>query len=108
MPEELEIRPSDIVYTFFGEYLNSLVQCEIVNIDANIFTFVHKKTTPIKDPDNDVVFTDRENAWKLNYAKFSATPNLPVYNKIKDTLARYPVFYDTNETGYVFSHLLQL
>ena len=45
----------DIVFIYFIEFNGNVLQCEIVNKNNEFFTYVHEKTTPIKNPDTDLM-----------------------------------------------------
>lgn len=91
---------NDILFTYFIIWQDDILQCEIVHTKDCIFTYVHRKTTEIKDPDTDIVFT----------TDFSARPNY--YRNIKRSVDRlskqinsffskYKVFYQDNEVGEI-------
>ena len=52
----------DIMFTYFIEFNGNILQCEIVNKDNEYFTYVHEKTTPIKNPDTDLIIATQRKA----------------------------------------------
>ena len=51
-------RPKDVVANFFIQFDGNILHGEIVVTDTSYFMFVHPKTTPIKDEDTDIVYTN--------------------------------------------------
>ena len=54
----IKFKKSDIIFIFFIQFDDALLQCEVVNVDDMYFLFIHEKTTPLKHPDTDIVFND--------------------------------------------------
>ena len=62
---ELDIHPhltkryksNEIMFIYFVVYEEYTLQCEVVQTGDEVFTFVHEKTTEIKNPDDDLIFT---------------------------------------------------
>ena len=50
-------RPKDVMFTYFIQLEDTLLQAEIIQLDVQIFTYIHRKTTPLKDENMDVLFT---------------------------------------------------
>lgn len=101
----VKFSPKDIVFTFFVVFSGDTLQCEVVNIDNLSFVFVHRKTTELKDPDKDLVFSpdfDPRPNWKRKITK-------PVTN-IEKRIARYfmtdKVYYQDNEIGEIMRNYL--
>ena len=63
---ELDIHPhlpreyndENIVYKFFVVFNDQIIQCEVLEFDDCSFIYCHRKTTPIKKPENDLIFSD--------------------------------------------------
>ncbi|MCS5737095.1 phage DNA encapsidation protein, partial [Herbiconiux daphne] len=50
-------QPKNIEFIYFIDFDNQLYQCEIVSIGEEFFTFIHEKTTPIQNPNKDLIFS---------------------------------------------------
>ena len=50
-------KPKDVVYNYFIEFDGELLQCEVVSANDSLFTFVHRKTTPLKNIEYEMVYT---------------------------------------------------
>ena len=98
-------KPKNVLFTYFIEFDRELLQCEIVQIDNICFTFIHRKTTPLKHPDTDLVFTTRFDA-RPNYRRKLTRPNLPIEKMIVEFFATDKIFYQDNEVGELVRNYL--
>lgn len=96
----------DILFTYFIRFDDQVLQCEIIAKDNNVFTYIHAKTTPIKDENKDVIYQ----------VDPSPKPNiknnlLQHTNKLETIIASYfvrkKVFYQSNEIGEVVSNFIK-
>lgn len=101
----IKYRPADIVFTYFIKFDGSVLQCEIINRDGNAFTFIHPKTTPLKDAQHDLIY-DTEYHAAPNYRRRITKPVLPVEKKIAYFFQTDKVFYSDNETGEIVRNYL--
>lgn len=101
----------DIRFTYFIVYLDKVLQCEIVQKrDKNKrydFTFVHQKTTELKNPDSDLIFDNHESALinhshKINQGKHKAKAVEKILSYFNNDL----VFYSDNETGEIMRNYI--
>ena len=69
----IKFKPKDIKFTYFILFDGGTYQCEIIQKDDITFTFIHVKTTELKDPDNDLIYTFEHNP-KMNYNRSIFTP----------------------------------
>lgn len=95
----------DILFTYFIEFDTALLQCEIVSKDGNYFTYIHEKTTPIKDPDNDLIYTQRFDP-RPNYKRKITKPRTELEKKITEFYVKDKIFYQDNEIGEVVRNYL--
>lgn len=111
---EMEIYPhcpikyehKHIMFEYFINFDGELLHAEVIEKDGCLFTFIHKKTTPLQDPDHDLIFDTVRNA-KPNYAQNILKPVNKLHKKIYDILRSDKVFYSDNETGEVMRNYLQ-
>lgn len=98
---------SDIVFTYFIEFNENILQCEIVNKGNEFFTYIHEKTTPIKNPDSDLIYSLNHNE-KGNYKRRLLSTATPLERKIAMFYAQEKVFFQNNEIGEVVrNYILQ-
>lgn len=98
-------KPKNVLFTYFIEFDDSLLQCEIVQVDDVCFTFIHRKTTPLKNPDNELIFSTRYDA-RVNWRRKITKPHMGVERKIVEFFATDKVFYQDNEVGEIIRNYL--
>lgn len=111
---ELDIHPhltrryksSDIMFIYFILYEEYTLQCEVIQVDNEVFTFVHEKTTEIKNPDTDLVFTT-EITSKPNYRVGILKPRDKMGEKIAYFYKHNLVFYQSNEIGEILTNYVK-
>lgn len=97
----VKLRPADTIANFFIDYDGELLHGEIISLDTGNFIFIHQKTTPIKDEDEDIVYTARpDERWNYKTCLTKQTDKLSVF--IMRCLRENKIFYSTNEVGEVF------
>lgn len=99
--------PKNIMFTYFIDFNDSLYQCEIINKDANVFTYIHEKTTPIKNPDKDIIYTLDYNP-KINYNVNILKPLNDYQNKITWFFTHNRVYYQNNNVGDAINNYLKI
>ena len=99
--------PKNIMFTYFIDFNDSLYQCEIINKDANVFTYIHEKTTPIKNPDKDIIYTLDYNP-KINYNVNILKPLNDYQTKITWFYTHDRVYYQNNNVGDAINNYLKI
>lgn len=97
--------PKHIKFTFFIIYDTEILQCEVVNADGNTFLFVHRKTTPLKNPDKDLIYKE-DYDYRKNYRRNIYKPFSAREEKLLTLIKREKVFYQDNETGEIFKNYI--
>jgi len=97
----------DVDYIFFIEFSDNIYQCSIVTINSNCFIYIHLKTTPIKDLDNDLIYS-LEHSHKLNYNRSVYKPVNKLQNRIKWFFTNDKVFYQSNDVGDAIKNYLKI
>ncbi len=101
----VKYRPKDVMFTYYIDFSDTLLQCEIVSCDNNRFTFIHRKTTPIKDPDNSIIYTPDYHPGP-NYKRKITKPTSGIERKIAEFYMKDKIFYSDNEVGEVVRNYL--
>lgn len=96
----VKYKPKEILFTYFIQFDGNLLQCEIVQHDKMLFTFIHRKTTPLKDEENDFVF-DTEYSAKPNISRRITRPVNNIEKRILLFFTKEKVFYQDNEVGEI-------
>lgn len=98
---EVRYRPKDVVQNFFVEFEEELLHGEIISLDSGPFIFMHRKTTPIKNEERDIVYTTRSNErWNYRMCLTKHSDKLSLF--IIQCIRENRIFYSSNEVGEVF------
>lgn len=103
----VKYRPCDIQFTYFICFNGQVYQCEIIEVKGVPFTFIHDKTTPIKDTDNDLIYTLEYNP-KLNYRRNILKPLTKLEERILWFYKSDRVFYQDNTVGDAIHNYLKI
>lgn len=103
----------DIKYQFFIDFEGYILHCEIIykKTDKNgknnpcYFLFVHQKTTPIKEDEKAIIYTQTPNP-KPNYRCRLTRATSRIEKRILQFFFKDKVFYSDNETGEVMRNYL--
>lgn len=98
-------KTTDIKFMYFIEFNRDLLQCEIINVNNIWFTYVHRKTTPIKDEKNDLIFSS-EYKPEYNHRRRISKPFDNLGKKIYWYYLADKVFYQDNTVGEVMRNYL--
>lgn len=101
----VKYKPNEILFTYFIEFSGDLLQCEVIQHEDTCFTFIHRKTTPLKDTDNDIIYTP-EFSERPNYKRKITKPTNPLEKKIAEHYIKDKVFYSDNEVGEIVRNYL--
>lgn len=97
--------PKHVKFTYFILYDEQLLQCEVVRQKNIQFTFIHRKTTPLKNTDKDLIYTPDYNP-KHNYIRRIDTPINDLTRKIWSMFVTEKVYYQDNDVGEVVRNYL--
>lgn len=97
--------PAEVVYTYFIEFSGDLLQCEIVCHDDLYFTFIHRKTTELKHPETDLIYSTEFNP-RPNYRRNITRPMSTLEKKIVEHFKKDKIFYSDNEVGEIVRNYL--
>ena len=101
----VKYRPKDVVYNFFVQFEEEVLHGEIVSLDSGPFIFLHRKTTPIKDETEDIVYTTKpDERWNYRMCLTKHSDKLSLF--ILKCIRENRVFYSTNEIGEVFRNYI--
>lgn len=99
-------KPKEIVGNFFVDFDHELLHGEIIAPRiGSPFVFVHRKTTPIQDEINDIVYSQIPSHLRTHRIGFRG--NSDNYSKfISKCIQENRVFYATNEVGEIFRNYI--
>ena len=93
-------RSSDVVFNYFIIWEGEILQADIIIDELSFYTYIHRKTTEIKNPDSDIIYQldpDKRNNYHKNFKK----PTDNISKKIYDQFKAYKVFFQDNEVGEI-------
>lgn len=105
---ELDLHPhlprdytdENVVYKFFILFNDQLLQCEVLEFDDCCFIYCHRKTTPIRHPDEDLIFSEEYDPRPNHIRNIRRTDN-----KVAMTIAKFfrndQVYYQDNDVGEI-------
>lgn len=96
----------EVVFIYFIEFDDELLQCEVINQNEGCFTFIHRKTTPIKDEDSDILFSNKIHSQRPNMRRRLTMPYDKIGEKIYSFYKNDKVFYQSNDVGEVVRNYL--
>lgn len=98
----------DIVFIYFIRYQDQLLQCEIIIKGKYNFTFVHPKTTPLQNPEKDIIFdTEASPLFNMSRKLNQGMNRNRLTRKILSYYENDKVFFSDNETGEVLRNYVQ-
>lgn len=102
----IKYKPKDVFFTYFILFNDNIYQAEIVFKDDVTFTFIHEKTTPLQNPDRDLIYTLEYNP-KMNYNRSIYKPKNKVQHKILWYFNNDMVYYQDNNVGNAIANYLK-
>lgn len=101
----VKYKPSEVLFTYFIEFAGDMLQCEIVQHEDMLFTFIHRKTTELKHPESDYIYTTGFSP-KPNVMRKITKPHSELEKKIAWFYQNDKVFYSDNEVGEIVRNYL--
>lgn len=105
LTKEMKYTPEQVIYKYFVVWDNEILQCDIVRLPASTFTFVHRKTTPIRDDNTNIVYSTEHNH-KPNYKRKLTKANSRVEEIILWYYKNEKVFYQSNDIGEIMRNYI--
>ena len=102
---EKKYKPKNIMLSYFIEFDEEMLQADIVSLDGEQFTYIHRKTTPVKKY-NDIVFSPTVSSNPNRYVRINRPVNR-LTEKIYQFYKRDKVFYQDNEVGEIVRNYLK-
>lgn len=100
-------RPKDICFKFFIDFDANLLQCEVITSQQGYFLFIHEKTTELKYPDKDMIFSLTSWSHARNRRRNILKPEDEIGVKIAWFFKHDRVFYQDNEVGEIVANYLK-
>ena len=97
----------NVLFEYFIIFNDRVYQCNVIDVDEEMFTYIHNKTTDLKDDDKDLIYTLEHNH-KLNYNRSIYRPINDLQKKLLWFFINDKVFYQSNEVGDSISNYLKI
>ena len=107
----MKYKPKDIIYKYYIVFDDNVLQCEIIHMKDEEtkqyvdFTFIHRKTTEIKEDGYSMVYSETSSPLE-NHRKKLTKPVFDIEKEIVSFFIRDKVFYQDNEVGEVVRNYL--
>ena len=104
----VKYKPEDIIYKYYIEFNNERLQCEIISIPYSdiIFTFIHRKTSEIKEDGYSLVYSTVSSHLPTHRKKITK-PTSDLEKKIVSFFVKDKVFYQSNEVGEIVRNYIE-
>lgn len=99
-------KPKDILFTFYIVFDGEMLEGKIIYAGDVVFMYIHRKTTPIKDDVNRLVYQQNPD-YRVNYRTNILKPYKKVDFKIRDLIINKKIFYQDNEVGEIMNNYLK-
>lgn len=102
----VKYKPKDILLTYFIKFSNEVLQCEIIQVDDMLFTFIHRKTSDLQERPTDIIYSQDYNPKPLRFRSLLRGYNSTCL-KIKRFFDDDMVYYQDNMVGETVRNYLQ-
>lgn len=100
-------KPKNVVLTYFIDFNDNLFQCEVIDLDGVFFTYIHVKTTELKDPYNDLIYT-LDHHPEINYNRNILKPINKMQEKVLWFFKADRVYFQNNDVGDTINNYLSI
>lgn len=101
-----KFRPKDVIFTYFIEFNGNLLQCQVIAVDDLMFTFITRKTTELRHPKTDIIFSPEPSARPNWFRRITVTAD-PKIKKLYYFFLVEKVFYQDNEVGDIVDNYIK-
>ena len=102
----IHYKPKEIAAEFFISFDNELLHGNVIAAEEGTpFVFLHEKTTPIKDEENDIIYGQEPSHLPTHRIGFAPYRD-PLSQFILKSIRENRIFYSTNEVGEIFRNYI--
>ena len=98
-------KPSDVLFIYYIQFNDVVLQANIIQVGNENFTYIHAKTTPIKDENTALIYSLEMNG-KPNYKRKLLSTASYIETQVARYFATDKVFYQNNEIGEIVRNYL--
>ena len=96
----------NVCYFFYIVFDDDILQGNIISVDDKIFLYIHRKTTPIKEDNTQLVYQQQPD-YRRNYRTSILKPYSKIDTYILQLINRKKIFYQDNEVGEIMNNYLK-
>lgn len=96
-------KPRNVLLVFFILFDGQTLQGDVVSIENSIFAYIHRKTTPLKSEEKDIIYT-KDDSYLPNYSNSLTNKSNVVFRRIAWLFDNNKVFYQNNEVGEIVAN----
>lgn len=105
LPKEFKYKPKDILFSYFVDFDNETAMCDVVSVNDSLFIYAHAKTTPLRKPDEDIIFSLKADP-RPNWFRSFSECHLKSGAIIRSLIAGNKIFYSNNSIGDLLENFL--
>lgn len=103
----VKYKPKDVLLTYYIEFSENIYQAEIIEVEGMVFTYIHAKTTPIKDVENSLIYSLIPHH-ERNFNRSIFKPMSRTQEKILWFYKYDRVYYQDNSIGDAINNYLKI
>lgn len=96
----VKYKPKDVLFVFYILFGDAILQANIIQCADSVFLYIHQKTTPIKNEEEQLIYSLQPTN-KPNYKRKLISNATDVEKRITQFFAMDKVFYQSNEIGEI-------
>lgn len=100
-----EYNDGKILFRYFIDFNEQILQCEVLSYKDCCFTYVHRKTGDIRHPDKDLIFSDKYDP-RPNHIRNMRHPTNNIGVKVFKFFKDDNVYYQDNDVGELVRNYL--
>lgn len=100
-------KPIDVLLHFFINFNDEMLHGEVIMDSGGAFLYIHRKTSEIRHPDTDLLFSTVESPAR-NVIYNILRSRIPAVQKIVELFRLHKAFYQDNEVGEIVRSWLEL
>ena len=100
-------KPHNVVFKYFIDFNDNLFQCEVVDVNGVYFTYIHVKTTELKDTENDLIYSLDYDP-RMNHNRSIFSPLNRLQERVLWFFKAGRVYYQSNDVGDTINNYLKV
>lgn len=98
--------PNEVIFKYYIIFDGDTLECEVIRKKEYMFTFIHRKTTAINNPEDKVIFSPDFSPYPNHHRKLNKSTDR-ISSKLAWFFANDKVYYSENEVGEIVMNYLK-